>query len=446
LVGSSELTSQMLLVFYLAMVVVSLTAVEAAAGVVLSATTTVVLGTASLLLLLPVFLLASFSFGYTLGVGFFGAIVGFVWLSYFSSAQFDHAAARWSVTASLLALLGPVLYLRRPARRMFTITPGNMDACLRIGLSLSVVILLLNLWYGFAVVGIGEAGQLRSSFVRPAVLNYATNNVIYTVLPFAFAFYAQRGSKFMAAASLLLIPCFYPALLNKTVLFAVPWLPFIFLVFRIFDPKQASVIALGIPLLLGLLVHSIGSGGSSIAHTLFGYVNERMFAIPSIAIDYYADFFSSNPRTYFCQINIVRFVEGCPYSDQLGVVFANRYGVGNLNASLFATEGIASVGLIWSPMVMFLCGIVLSVGNGCSRHLPAPMMATSSALAFQALLNVPLSTALLTNGVPLLFLLWYICPEGVANAARHPKKPSTGRPRIGAEAPKPDGECKSCRG
>jgi hypothetical protein len=138
------------------------------------------------------------------------------------------------------------------------------------------------------------------------------------------------------------------------------------------------------------------------------------------------DFFSSNPRTYFCQINIVRLMEGCSYSDQLGVVFASRYGVGNLNASLFATEGIASVGLIWSPMVLFLCGIVLSVGNGCSRHLPAPMMATSSALAFQALLNVPLSTALLTNGVLLLFLLWYICPVGVANAARHPKKPLDG--------------------
>jgi hypothetical protein len=150
-------------------------------------------------------------------------------------------------------------------------------------------------------------------------------------------------------------------------------------------------------------------------------LDERMFAIPSIAMDYYADFFSINPRTYFCQINIVRLVEGCHYSGQLGVVFASRYGVGNLNASLFATEGIASVGLIWSPLVMFLCGVVLSVGNGCSRHLPAPMMATSSALAFQALLSVPLSTALLTNGVLLLFLLWYICPEGALDAARYPK-------------------------
>jgi hypothetical protein len=136
-----------------------------------------------------------------------------------------------------------------------------MDACLKIGLGLGVLILLFNLRYGFAVVGVNEAGQLRSSFVRPTVLNYTTSNLIYTVLPFAFAFYAQRGSRLMAAVSLLLIPCFYPALLNKTVLFAVPWLPFIFLVFRTFDSKQASVISLGIPLVIGLLVHSMELGG-----------------------------------------------------------------------------------------------------------------------------------------------------------------------------------------
>jgi hypothetical protein len=172
---------------------------------------------------------------------------------------------------------------------------------------------------------------------------------------------------------------------------------------------------------------------------LFGYVNERMFAIPSIAIDYYADFFSVNPRTYFCQINIIRLIEGCRYSDQLGVIFQARYGVGNLNVSLFATEGIGSVGLMLSPIVMFLCGAVLAVGNSCSRDLPAPMMATSSALAFQALLNVPLSTALLTNGVLLLFLLWYICPEE-CERSRYPKSsldvPGPERSAIGAESPR----------
>jgi hypothetical protein len=66
-------------------------------------------------------------------------------------------------------------------------------------------------------------------------------------------------------------------------------------------------------------------------------------------------------------------------------------------------------------------GKMLRNGDLAPARWSAPMMATSSALAFQALLNVPLSTALLTNGVLLLFLLWYICPEGAVDAARYPK-------------------------
>ncbi|MBR1034298.1 hypothetical protein ABIF65_009232 [Bradyrhizobium japonicum] len=398
-----------------------MTAVEVAAGVALSPRWTAALGTASLLLLLPLFFRANFSFGYPLSVAFLGTIGGFVWLSYFSSSRYDHAAARWSAIASLLAFLAPVLFQLRPAKRVFTVSTESMDACVRIFLVVAVVILFLNLGYGFAFVGIHEAAQLRGSFMRPMLLNYATSNIIYAVLPFAFAFYAQRGSKFMAMTSLLLIPCFYPALLNKTVLFAAVWLPFIFLVFRSFDPKQASVVSLGAPLVLGLLLHLIGSPDNSIVHFVFGYVNERMFAVPSIAIDYYADFFAANPKTYFCQINIIRLIDGCFYSDQLGVIFAGRYGVGNLNASLFATEGIASVGLSWAPVSALLCGIVLSIGNSCTRHLPAPMMATSAALALHALVNVPLSTALLTNGMMLLFLLWYICPEDRDECSRYSK-------------------------
>jgi hypothetical protein len=112
---------------------------------------------------------------------------------------------------------------------------------------------------------------------------------------------------------------------------------------------MASVVLFIFPLMLGLLLYlaSASSAGhiGELARSAFGYINARMFGVRSIALDYYADFFAANPKTHFCQVNVVRAISGCPYADQLGVVFANRYHVGNLNASLFATEGIASVGL-----------------------------------------------------------------------------------------------------
>ena len=412
---TANLISLVLLGLFLVSIVLSLTTVEIDAEVPLAPTLEAILGTTLVACLLPAFLLARFSFGYIVSTAFYGLITGFIWLSYFTFSEYDHAAARWSAIGSLFAFSIPALFQTMAARRILVVTPEAMDLLLKIALGAAVGVLGLNIPYGFAFVGIQEAERLRGGLSRPDLLNYLTNILIYAVLPFSFAFFAQRRCKLMAAASLLLILLFYPMLLNKTVLFAVGWLPFLFLVFRAFEAKQASVLSLIIPLLSGLLLYCVapwvGGSNGEFVKLGFGYVSGRMFAVPSIAMDYYADFFATSPHTYFCQINIVRAIAGCPYFDQLGVIFSDRYHLGNLNASLFATEGIASVGLKWAPVAAFFCGLVLSLGNSVSRHLPASLIAASAGLCIQALLNVPLSTSLLTYGLMVLFLLWYICPD-----------------------------------
>jgi hypothetical protein len=91
--------------------------------------------------------------------------------------------------------------------------------------------------------------------------------------------------------------------------------------------------------------------------------------------------------------------------------------MGNLNGSLFATEGIASVGHLWAPVSALVCGLIVSLGNSASARMPAPLLATSSGLAVQALLNTPLSVSLLSNGVLVLWLLWALTPELPEQAA-----------------------------
>ncbi|MFY9955947.1 hypothetical protein [Bradyrhizobium sp.] len=71
---------------------------------------------------------------------------------------------------------------------------------------------------------------------------------------------------------------------------------------------------------------------------MFGFANYRMFAFPSLALDRYSDFFASHQLTHFCQISLIRAIKGCPYAYQLGAEMAERYHMGNLNASLFATD------------------------------------------------------------------------------------------------------------
>jgi hypothetical protein len=135
-----------------------------------------------------------------------------------------------------------------------------------------------------------------------------------------------------------------------------------------------------------------------------------MIGIPSVALDYYFEFFSRNPLTHFCQINVVRTFTGCPYAEQLGVIFQKRYDLGNFNASLFATEGIASLGFL-APIGTFVCGIVVACANAAAARLSPVLIAVSSGVLVQTLMNVPFSTSLLTGGGALLFALWAIVPR-----------------------------------
>jgi hypothetical protein len=130
-------------------------------------------------------------------------------------------------------------------------------------------------------------------------------------------------------------------------------------------------------------------------------------------MDVYNDFFATHELTYFCQISVVKRFMECPYHDQLSVVMEPAYKLGYFNASLFATEGIASVGAWYAPVAAFICGLVIALGNRLSAGLPSGFILLSAAVIPQVLLNVPLTTVLLTHGVGLLFLLWYVTPRSI---------------------------------
>jgi hypothetical protein len=142
-------------------------------------------------------------------------------------------------------------------------------------------------------------------------------------------------------------------------------------------------------------------------------------------------FFSDHPLTHFCQLSFTKGIMDCPYPDQLGVVLSNWFRLGNLNASLFATEGVASVGPLFAPISALVCGLVLAIGNKVSAGLPKPFIFVSAAAIPHILLNVPLATTLLSHGLGLLFLLWYVTPPDYFEQRR--ELPGSGR-RISSPA------------
>jgi hypothetical protein len=360
------------------------------------------------------FTFSRFSFGYFLGFYFYTTILGYLWLVEFSKFPYDHTIAVFSAFVSAVAFLAPALFITSQITQRFVLSEHALDNVLSAILIFAATIIAVGTFHNFRLVGLGDIYDFRGELKFPGWLRYAIGTTSNALLPFAFACFVARRKRWRAAAALLLLLLFYPITLTKLVLFAPFWLLFLTLLSRFFDAKTSVVLSLFLPISFGvILALPVNAGTLPFEQIMdyFGAINFRMIAIPSIAIDLYSDFFSTHHRTHFCQVLFLKpFVE-CPYVDPLSVLMANAYQFGNLNASLFATEGIASVGPILAPLAVFMCGLVISLANRLSSGLPPRFILLSGGILPQIFLNVPATTTLLSNGAALLFLLWYITPR-----------------------------------
>jgi hypothetical protein len=357
-----------------------------------------------------VFIFARFSFGYFVGFYLYTMILGYLWINSFTDLQYDHRLAGLSAAASAVAFLLPALFISAPVDQRYTMTPRSFDRLLTCILILSVAIIAVGASYNFRLVSLDNMYEYRSKIAAPAMVNYLVTIVSGALLPFAFAGFVAGKAHWRAAAVLALLLLLYPITLTKITLFAPLWLVAILILSRFFEARIVVVLSLLVPILVGLTLITVFKERAVL---YFSTVNFRMIAIPSVAMDVYNDFFSSHDLTHFCQISFLKPIMHCPYQDQLSIVMERTYKLGYFNASLFATEGIASVGVLFAPVATFLCGLVIAIGNRLSAGLPAGFILISGAILPQALLNVPLTTVLLTHGAGILFLLWYVTPRSL---------------------------------
>jgi hypothetical protein len=362
------------------------------------------------------FTFSRFSFGYFLGFYFYTMILGYLWLVEFSRFHYDHTLATFSAFASALAFLVPALFVTSPIKQRFVLSARALNNFLSFILVSAAAIIAVGAFYNFRLVGVDDIYNFRNELKFPTWFGYTMGATSNVMLPFAFACFVARGSRWRAVAVLLLLLLFYPITLTKLTLFAPFWLLFLALLSRFFEARTTTVLSLFLPVLAGVILAFLYRSEAlsyGQIRNYFGAVNFRMIAIPSSALDFYNDFFSTHELTHFCQISFLKSFFDCPYSDQLSIVMQNAYQLGNFNASLFATEGIASVGLIFAPFSVLVCGLVIALGNRLSAGLPPRFILVSAALLPQTLLNVPLTITLLTNGAAVLFLLWYIMPRTI---------------------------------
>lgn len=371
----------------------------------------------------PVFLLfvlAEFSFGYLIGFYLCAMVVGYLWLTFFTLRTYDHETARLSAAVSAILFLLPALFESSPLPRIRNLSVKLFDRLLLAIFLACVATVAVAATYNFKFVSPSDASALRTD-AFPPILNYLIGITSSSLLPFLFAYCVARRAFWQAAAIVVLMLLYYPVAVSKMTFFAPAWLIVMAMLARLFGARMAVVLSLLLPILMGVLLFTVLGGGGPLVRFAGGYVfivNFRMLAVPSLALDLYNEFFSKHELTYFCQIGVLKRIIECPYHDQLAVVMLNYFpDGGTYNSSLFATEGIASVGGLYAPVTVFLCGMIIALGNRASAGLPQSFVLVSGAMLAQNLLNVPLSTVLLTHGGALLFLLWYLMPREALRAA-----------------------------
>jgi hypothetical protein len=356
------------------------------------------------------FFRARFSFGYFIGFYLYTMILGYLWLNCFTDLDYDRRLAGFSAAASAIAFLLPALFISSPVRQIYPLTTRSFDLLLACILALGIATIAVGALYNFRIVAFENMYEYRAKLNAPASVNYLVTIFSSTLLPFAFAGFLARKAHWRAALVLVLLLSIYPIMLNKTTLFAPLWLVGMLVLSKFFETRIAVILSLLLPILLGLILITIPTKYTAL---YFATVNFRMIAVPSVAMEVYNDFFSRHDLTYLCQISFLKQVTHCPYQDQLSVVMERNYKLGNFNGSLFTTEGIASVGVLFAPVAAFLCGLAVALGNRLSAGVPAGFIVISAAVIPQVALNVPLTTVLLTHGTALLFLLWYVTPRAI---------------------------------
>jgi hypothetical protein len=359
------------------------------------------------------FVFTPFSFGYFVGFYLYTMILGYLWINCFSILNYDHQLTGLSAAGSAVAFLVPVLLISSPIRQTYVLSLSALDRLLMCILLLAVTTIAAGAMYNFRLIGLGEIYVFRDKIIEsPAILNYLIRINSSVLLPFAFACFMARKHFLRAGCALFLIWAFFPLTLTKLAVFTPVWLVFMAILTRVFRSRTAVILSIFFPMFAGVLAVLFERQPLY----LFHLINFRMITIPSIAMDIYNHYFANHDHTYFCQVRLLKAIMPCPYQDQLSVVMEKAYHLGDFNASLFATEGIASVGLQFAPVTAFLCGLVIALGNRTAAGLSSGFVLISAAIVPQILLNVPLTTTLLTHGLGILFLLWYITPRTMFEA------------------------------
>lgn len=284
---------------------------------------------------------------------------------------------------------------------------SSVIAILTVGSSLAVL-------YGYGqylqVVSFEDVYDLRfvaSLTAKGPVVNYSLTWLVYCFTPFYLARGLIRRSPIDIGIGFLTGLLVYAAIGLKTGI--LMWLIVIglFVCVRYF---RNFLLGLLITLAVSVVVVANLEADEGPIFWLKSILFVRVLATNGWSMAAYYDFFSSNGYTWYGHIGIVNALTGVyPYGDfapgqLIGLQYSSSEEA-NFNAGFWASDAFAALGVAGIPVVTAaVCGVLATINRVSRGYSPLFVVLWLSGF-WHALLNVPLTTSLLSGGGLVAMLL-----------------------------------------
>lgn len=293
---------------------------------------------------------------------------------------------------------------------------------------ISLLVLVITYHEHMRLVSFEDVYDLRlesSEIQRGILADYLLSWLSYCFLPFYFARGVLRRSSADIVFGLLGCVLIYAATGSKAAIL----MPAIIVVLNLlygsgkdFLLRLVVVLTVSIMLIIELLPDE------GLLLWVKSILMLRVLGTGGWTMATYYDYFSANGFTFYSHIGPVNALTGAyPYGKySLGQLIGLHYSgseQANFNANFWASDGFAALGLAGVPIVtVALCAVFFAI-NRITRGYSTRFVVLWLAGFWLALLNVPLTTALLSGGGGMILLLLW--STRTASREHSLKRPST---------------------
>ena len=280
---------------------------------------------------------------------------------------------------------------------------------------LTYVSLVASGSFRLSLPGLGEVYTVRTAFDAAnsanRLLAYLLPNQANVINPMLMAIGVVKRRSLLIVAGAVGELILYGAAGHKSVLFAIPAVIVVALVFRGRRPPAAALVPAGFT---AVILGSAAVDAFLGTPWLTSLFTRRFIDVPGLLTGAWVSVFSHDPQVHFSYSFLSPFLH---YPYQIGppyVVAEHYFGVAsmNANANLFA-DGYANFGWAGMAFESAILIAILLLANAFSRRVPLQAAAMVFVMPVVALSNTSVLTSLFTHGVVLALLILMLAPAEV---------------------------------